>query len=83
VDLGGVLVVEDTQFSDADDYRCTLYSPNDDARRQSFVVTVVVEGKCSLYETSCYSYSSDGPYRRRRTDYSVAFAAWRHWAPVI
>jgi len=49
VDLGGVLVVEDAQFSDTGDYRCTLYSPNDAASRRSFVVRVVVKGKCSFH----------------------------------
>lgn len=46
VQPGGILVVEDVQPSDAGDYRCTLYSPNDDADRLSFGVRVAVKGKC-------------------------------------
>ena len=45
VDVGGILVVEVVQPSDAGDYRCTLYSPQDDAGRQSFVIRVIVKGK--------------------------------------
>jgi len=43
--LGGTLVVERVEPTDAGDYRCTLYSPQDDAERLSFVVRVVVRGK--------------------------------------
>jgi len=45
VDLGGTLVVEPVEPTDAGDYRCTLYSPQDDAERLSFVVRVIVRGK--------------------------------------
>lgn len=45
VDFGGILVVEDVQPSDAADYRCTLYSPQEDSERVSFVVRVVVRGE--------------------------------------
>jgi len=45
VDLGGILVIEDVQPSDAGDYRCTLYSPQDDVERLLFVVRVIVRGE--------------------------------------
>jgi len=45
VDFGGVLVIEDVRNPDAGDYRCTLYSPQDDAGRLSFVIRVIVRGQ--------------------------------------
>jgi len=45
VDFGGTLVIEDVQPSDADDYRCTLYSPQEDVGRLSFVIRVKVRGQ--------------------------------------
>jgi len=45
VEYGGTLVIKDVQPSDEGDYRCTLYSPQDDVKRLSFVIRVKVRGQ--------------------------------------
>ena len=52
-------MVDDVQPSDAGDYSCTLYSPQDDVERLSFVVRVIVRGQ-SFYIKFIFSVKIHG-----------------------